>query len=224
MISCVYPYSVVDKLTPKQVKDDIAFLGKKFRKKYPKGYLFYQVDYSQHQEDGSPGAGIHFHLIGRCGRYSSKAKLPRFRPFMTGAWGSRIGSDEAHLIKVQKLREEHDSHAACSYLLRGEKFEDHKRVTEFLEPMRYYGCYGQENVVYASPKQYKILREDFQEVRKHVAFDTHEDSKRSSDDYLCDHESKVMNAGSGLHIISDPDLHKKLRRVIARQKKSKGGK
>ena len=84
-----------------------------------------------------------------------------------------------------------------------------------------FGCFNKRNAKSVKCKAYDISVDAFPEIRKIIAFDTHENSKRTSDSYLCDHDNKVMNAGSGLHIINDPALAKKIKRKLAQLKKSK---
>ncbi|RWU03281.1 hypothetical protein DWB63_11805 [Pseudodesulfovibrio sp. S3] len=214
MISLVYPYSIAYEVTPEKIKSDLAYLGRKIRKEYPKGYFFYLIDYSG-------DAGFHIHLFGRAGKAPRKLKKLRIKKAFPQWWTSRLQSTEKHLIKVGRLRTMQASHKACSYLLKGDKFNDHLRVTSHLGNKHSFGCFNKHNVKYARSESLNVSLGDFPEIRKLIALNTHEDSKRTSDSYLCDHDHKVMNAGSGLHIINDPTLAKKIKRKLARLKQSK---
>lgn len=223
MISCVYPYAQAHSLTPEQLRSDLDSLGNRFRDYYYNGYALYQIDYSDE-------ARFHLHLLGRCGGGYPKPKKRgrkklRIKHKAREWWKGRVESPERHLVKVQYLPTEMDSYAVCSYLTRGEKLENHIRVTDFMGKRHTFGCFNEKNLRVAARKRYEISPETFSEIRKVICFDVHEDSKRSGDSYLSDHESKIIHAGSGYHIINDPDLDKKIeRKLVELIRQSEGGK
>lgn len=218
LISCVYPYDQALDITPDRLKSDLAYLGDRFRSYYYNGYGVYQVDYSDKSM-------FHLHFLVRCGKYPKPKKRGRKRPSlkckMREWWESRVGFADRHLVNVQHLPTEMDSHAACSYLVRGDKLKDHVRVTSFMGKRHTFGCFNKKNLKFVSRKRSTASPEIFSEIRKIVCFDVHTDSERSDGSYLSDHENKILHAGSGYHIINDPDLEKRVRRKL---KELKGGK
>ena len=217
MISCVYPYDQACSLAPERMRGDLDYLGNRFRDYYYNGYEFYQIDYSD-------DARFHLHLLARCGKYPKIKKKLKINHKAREWWESRVGSTDKHLVKVQHLPFALDSHAACSYLVRGEKLENHIRVTDFMGKRYTFGCFNEKNLKIASRKRYEVPLEAFSEIRKTICYDVHEDSKRSDNSYLSDHESKIIHAGSGYHIINDPGLDIKIeRKLVELIRQSKGG-
>lgn len=218
LISYVYPYDQALNLSQNQLRFALDYLGNRFRGYYNKGYAFYQIDYSDKSR-------FHLHLLARCGKYPSRKNRIKIKYKAREWWETCVGSDASQLVKVQHLPTELDSNGACSYLVRGDKLDDHIRVTDFMGKRYTFGCFNAKNLRAAPVKRYEVPVDDFPDIRKVICFDVHEDSKRSSGSYLSDHENKILHAGSGFHIISDSNLEKKIRqKLIKLSRQVQGGK
>lgn len=218
-VSLVYPRRMAKKMTPDQLRKDLAFIGRKFRTHYHNGYAIYLIDYTDK-------ARFHLHLLARCGKSPARKSgdsRPGFRSLMKEWWFGRVGSSKKNLVEVKNLRFSEDSYAACSYMVSGEKLQDHRKVTSFMGNRHSFGCFNEHNLKLAKPRRIEIPPEAFPEIRKVICFDVHEDSRHSDGSYLADHESKVLHAGAGLHIISDPTLEKKIKRKLLQRLKLERG-